>query len=423
MNSIVEEFKRNWLLVVVAMLGCGLGISSLPLYTAGVFIPYLTHDLGWTRGELSFAVLLSTLMLAASSPLAGLLMDKFGAIKIVAGSLLIASCLFLFMGLHRLSLTEFYAIQITIAALGAGAAPVAYTKLVVNRFEASKGLALGITLLGPSLVATFAPVIVATVISREGWQAGYLAVAAMTAVMLPLLALLLVFQPASCLTPPASANAPDDNLYTVRERRTIFVRLMFALGCYSLALGGLLVHLTPMLVDGGMAPVAAAKIAGLIGISGIAGRLVGGWTADRIFGPYILATIAVLAATGYAALATFGISVAPISAIAVGFALGSEGDMLGYLVSRYFSKKSYGKVFGWQFASFISGLGVSPMVMAFLLARSGSYRLPLWLDAMLLVFSASVFLGLPKYRKVSSEIPQDMHDTQRIPAPYPRANT
>jgi OFA family oxalate/formate antiporter-like MFS transporter len=416
MNSRVEEFKHNWLLVIVAMFGCGLGISSLPLYTAGVFIPHLTHDLGWTRSELSFAVLLSTLVLAAASPIVGLLMDKFGALKIVACSLLIASGLFVFMGLNKLSLMQFYAIQITIAALGSGAAPVAYTKLVVNRFEKSKGLALGFTLLGPSLVATFAPVIVATVIARNGWQAGYLTVAAMTAVMLPLLAILRIFQPAACSAPRVTDNVQDDNLYTIRERRAIFARLMIALGCYSLAIGGMLVHLTPMLVDGGMTTVAAAKIAGLIGISGIAGRLVGGWTADRIFGGYILATIAVIAAAGYVALATFGISVAPISAIAVGFALGSEGDMLGYLVSRYFSKKSYGKVFGWQFAAFISGLGVSPMVMAFFFARSGSYRLPLWIDALLLVFSAAVFLGLPKYRETRREMPQEEQDLQGIPA-------
>lgn len=416
MDSRVKEFKDNWLLVIVAMLGCGLGISSLPLYTAGVFIPHLTHDLGWQRSELSFAVLLSTLVLAAASPIAGLLMDKFGTLKIVAGSLLIASGLFAFIGLNRLSLMEFYAIQITVAILGSGAAPVAYTKLVANRFEKSKGLALGLTLLGPSLVATFAPVIVAVAIARHGWQAGYLTVAALTVVMLPLLAILRIFQPAACSPSRTSDKAQDDSLYTVRERRTIFARLMIALGCYSLAIGGMLVHLTPMLVDGGMTTVAAAKIAALIGVSGIVGRLVGGWAADRIFGGYILGTIAVIAATGLAALATFGISVAPLSAIAVGFALGTEGDMLGYLVSRYFSKKSYGKVFGWQFAAFISGLGVSPMVMAFFFARSGSYRLPLWIDALLLVFSATVFVGLPRYREARSDVRQETLAPQGMPA-------
>ncbi|HIC7208867.1 MFS transporter [Burkholderia stabilis] len=422
MNSTFDEFKRNWLLIMVAMFGCGLGISSLPLYTSGVFFPYMTHDLGWTRSELSFAVLLSTLMLAVVSPIAGLLMDRFGVARVTACSLVMAAALFSALGLHRFSLMQFYAIQLAIAALGAGAAPVAYTRLVVHQFEATKGLALGITLLGPSLVATFAPLLVATVIAAHGWQAGYLTLAALTAAMLPLLAVLSLVQPAAVRASKSTVVASDDNLFSAKERRAIFSKLMLGLGCYSLAVGGMLVHLTPMLVDGGMTAVNAAKIAGLVGISGIAGRLLGGWSADRIFGPYILGTIAVIAATGYAALATFGIAAAPFSAIAVGFALGTEGDLLGYLISRYFGKQSYGRVFGWIFGAFIACLGLSPMVMAFLHARSGSYNVPLWVDAILLIVSALVLIRLPKYRPTRHDMPVDAFPPQGMPVTYPQAD-
>ncbi|AOR72445.1 hypothetical protein BBJ41_32905 [Burkholderia stabilis] len=422
MNSTFDEFKRNWLLIMVAMFGCGLGISSLPLYTSGVFFPYMTHDLGWTRSELSFAVLLSTLMLAVVSPIAGLLMDRFGVARVTACSLVMAAALFSALGLHRFSLMQFYAIQLAIAALGAGAAPVAYTRLVVHQFEATKGLALGITLLGPSLVATFAPLLVATVIAAHGWQAGYLTLAALTAAMLPLLAVLSLVQPAAVRASKSTVVASDDNLFSAKERRAIFSKLMLGLGCYSLAVGGMLVHLTPMLVDGGMTAVNAAKIAGLVGISGIAGRLLGGWSADRIFGPYILGTIAVIAATGYAALATFGIAAAPFSAIAVGFALGTEGDLLGYLISRYFGKQSYGRVFGWIFGAFIACLGLSPMVMAFLHARSGSYNVPLWVDAILLLVSALVLVRLPKYRPTRHDMPVDAFPPQGMPVTYPQAD-
>ncbi|NTX24704.1 MFS transporter [Burkholderia cepacia] len=422
MNSTFDEFKRNGLLIMVAMFGCGLGISSLPLYTSGVFFPYMTHDLGWTRSELSFAVLLSTMMLAIASPIAGLLMDRFGVARVTACSLVMAAALFSVLGLHRFSLMQFYAIQLAIAALGAGAAPVAYTRLVVHQFEATKGLALGITLLGPSLVATFAPLLVATVIAAYGWQAGYLTLAALTAVVLPLLAALLLVQPAAVRASKSTVVASDDSLFSAKERRAIFSRLMLGLGCYSLAVGGMLVHLTPLLVDGGMTTVNAARIAGLVGISGIAGRLLGGWSADRIFGPYILGTIAVIAATGYAALATFGISAAHFSAIAVGFALGTEGDLLGYLISRYFGKQSYGRVFGWIFGAFIACLGLSPMVMAFLHARSGSYNVPLWVDAILMVVSALVLIRLPKYRRTRHEMPVDEFTRQGVPVTYPQAD-
>lgn len=35
------EFRCGCIFLLVATLGCGLGVSSLPLYTAGVFVPAL----------------------------------------------------------------------------------------------------------------------------------------------------------------------------------------------------------------------------------------------------------------------------------------------------------------------------------------------------------------------------------------------
>ena len=82
--------------------------------------------------------------------------------------------------------------------------------------------------------------------------------------------------------------------------------------------------------------------------------------------------------------------------------LGAEADMMGYLVSRYFPRSIYGRVFGWQYAAFISCVGLSPLVLGYTRDIYGNYALGLGLCAALLVAAAGVFAILPRFRDVSA---------------------
>ena len=66
------EFSRHWLLVLVCAAGIGVGVSSLPFYTQGLFIEAWIADFGWTRAQASLGILGSTLALAAALPFIGL---------------------------------------------------------------------------------------------------------------------------------------------------------------------------------------------------------------------------------------------------------------------------------------------------------------------------------------------------------------
>ncbi len=74
-TSSMDELKTGWKYLVAAMVGCGLGVSSLPIYTAGVFFPALIAEYGWSRSQLSFAVLLFTLSIGVASPIVGRAID------------------------------------------------------------------------------------------------------------------------------------------------------------------------------------------------------------------------------------------------------------------------------------------------------------------------------------------------------------
>lgn len=403
--STTGELRKGWGVLLAAMLGCGLGVSSLPLYTAGVFMPALEAEFGWTRAQLSSAVLAFSLALAAASPFVGRLIDRIGVRRAAAASIIaVASCYWI-LSSSLSGLDGFYAAHVAIPILGAAAAPVAYTRIVALHFTKMRGLAMGIALLGPSLAAATAPAFIAGAIGRGGWQGGYRTLAGLMLLMLPFL-LLLKETGRSTASGEAAAEQAGFQLYTAGESRRIFLTLMLALGLFSLGVGGPIVHLVPLLVDSGMTAVDAAAIAGLIGLAGIVGRLAGGALADRMFAPYILVTVALLAGAGCAMLATLGVAAAAPMAVAIGFSLGAEADMMGYLVSRYFPRSTYGRVFGWQYAAFISCVGLSPLMLGYARDLYGGYSLGLGLCAALLVAAAGVFVSLPRFRDASAPPPQ-----------------
>lgn len=391
------EFRTGWLLLIAAMLGCGLGVSSLPLYTAGVFFPHLEAEFGWTRAELSGAVLAFTLSLAAASPVVGRVVDGLGVRRAAALSILAAVGIYGLLALFLSGIAYFYAAHVLIAALGAAAAPVAYTRIVTNHFTNARGLALGIALLGPSLAATLGPTAVTWAITSGGWRGGYLLLAALIGAMLPFLLLLRDERTAA----PVTGVASDVSNWFEGRRRRVFVLMLAAFGLFSLGIGGLIVHLIPMLTDAGMSASQAAATAGLIGLSGIAGRLAGGAAADHIFAPYILLAVALAASAGCLTLAISGTAFAAIAAIAIGFSLGAEADLMGYLVSRYFAKAAYGRVFGWLYAVFIAGVGLSPLLLGVAFDRFGDYVVALWTCAALLLAAAVLFVRLPAFEDQS----------------------
>lgn len=397
-DGAAAEFRTGWLLLVAAMLGCGLGVSSLPLYTAGVFFPHLEAGFGWTRAELSGAVLAFTLALAAASPIVGRVVDRVGVRRAAAFSILAASAIYCLLALFLSGLLLFYAGHILIAALGAAAAPVAYTRIVTGHFAKARGLALGITLLGPSLAATLGPPAVTAAIAAGGWQGGYFLLAALVAAMLPFLLLLRDDRGAvPAAAPPAAADGPVAG----SVHRSVFPLMLTAFGLFSLGIGGLIVHLVPMLTDAGMSASAAAGTASLIGLAGIAGRLAGGAAADRFFAPHVLFAVACAASLGCLSLAAFGVAFASFAAVAIGFSLGAEADLMGYLVSRYYAKSDYGRIFGWLYAVFIAGVGLSPLLLGFAFDQFGDYGFALWSCTGLLVLAAMLFMRLPPFPRDS----------------------
>ena len=80
-----------------------------------------------------------------------------------------------------------------------------------------------------------------------------------------------------------------------------------------------MIHFVPILLDLGLTTSAAVKIAGVIGIAVVLGRLLVGFAVDRIFAPWVAIAILFTCICGILALALLGSTVAVPAAFVIGF--------------------------------------------------------------------------------------------------------
>src|SRR5580700_8372226 len=73
----------GWLVGLAAAGGLFFSFASLVVYTFGVFLKPLTAQFGWSRESASAAFGIAALAVAVSSPILGLLLDRYPARRII----------------------------------------------------------------------------------------------------------------------------------------------------------------------------------------------------------------------------------------------------------------------------------------------------------------------------------------------------
>jgi hypothetical protein len=126
---------------------------------------------------------------------------------------------------------------------------------------------------------------------------------------------------------------------------------------------------------------------------------VGGWLLDFIWAPIAGVVVTAGAAAGCWILSHQSLSPneALIAILLLGFCGGVEGDLLSYLIARYFGIRSYGAVYGTIFGLFALGAGAGPSLIGYAFDRLGNYTQILTVCAVLLVLAAGLLLMLGRY--------------------------
>lgn len=394
MDTTRAELAHGWRPLLAATIGCGTGASSLMFYSLGVFVAPLEAAFGWSRGQITAAMLYSSLGLILAAPVLGWLLDRYGERRVALLS--IPGFIAVLYGLSQMqgALAVFYGYFFLAAVLGCGTTPIVYSRAVASRFDSARGLALGITLAGPGTAALLLPTFLSGQIASHDWRYGFLLLAAMALVAVPLVALGLGPIQHNAYS-AAAANRGTARLSALKSR--VYWTLAAAFIVVAAACSAMVVHLVPMLRDAGLDLPAAARVASVTGVGIILGRLLVGWLIDRMFAPRVAAIVFAVAAGGCLLLIYGGTSRAAIAALLMGFALGAEADLMAYLVSRYFGLRHFGFLYGVIYAGFWVGIAGGPAIAGYLFDAYGNYALALWAIVGLLATGCLLALSLPRF--------------------------
>lgn len=369
----VAELRGGWRVVLAALLGIAFGVTGLFFYSAGIFLKPISIEFGWSRAALSSVNLVAAISLAVTAPFIGWIVDRVGVRTVALISGIGLSVGFLLLSRSPGSFPVFLGLIAVTVLLGAGASPVAFTRLVNVWFDRARGTALGLAQTATGVAGALLPPLLAPHVAQRGWRAGYVALAIVALVSLPLVTWLMSGPIAG--KPPIQTAVGGSPGLSLREavRTPIFFTLAAAFAFAAIGVGGMIVHLVPMLSDAGLSPARAGGIAGLLGVAIIIGRIVTGVIVDRVFAPRVALVAFSVAAGGCWLLAWGGAEWASLAALLVGLAMGAEVDLVGYLVARYFGLASYGRIYGWLYSIFLAGTAIGPVIAGLAFDRFGNY--------------------------------------------------
>lgn len=397
MTNGASEWRSYGYLPLVAALGYA--TSVIHVYSMGPFFEPLQQAFGWSRGQISLGLSVSSFISAVFCIPLGMLVDRIGPRRIGLIGVALMTGAFALLSTSTGSLTNWLVLWTLLAIATVGVQATVWTSAVNSRFEKSRGLALAITLSGASLSAALFPLIATWLITNHGWRMGFAGLAGFwAAIVLPIL--LLFFRGArdrggkTGTTPAARALMG----LTLSEglRSIALYKLLLAAGLFSFTAVGTLVHFVPILTGAGVPRMEAAGIAGLIGIFSIIGRLGTGFLLDRFRAQHVGACVFLLPVIGISLLLIDATNPLHqmLAAASIGLTLGAEVDVIAYLAAKYFGLRNFGALYGALVMALSLGTAVGPLLAGTIFDRAGSYAPFLMLDIGLMALSALALLSL-----------------------------
>jgi MFS family permease len=388
--------------VVGSAIGVFVGFGSLLVYTFGIFLKPLAEEFAWSRQSVSLAFGFAAIALAASSPILGLLLDRYGPRRVILPCLTVYGLAFASLSLLTPRLWHLYAVFFLLGMIGNGAAHLAYARTVSTWFVQRRGLALALILSGGAIGAMVLPPLAQALIHGFGWRGAYASLGGLVLILgWPAVFFLVRDKPES-----GRAHGVEVHGASVQQglRSRAFWILVAVLFLASLCQNGVVTHLSALLTDRGVAAGGAAIAISTMGASSLIGRLAAGWLLDRFFAPRVGCGLLLCATLGTFLLS--GVHSAGMGILAaglIGAGMGGEADVTPYLLSRYFGLRSFSTLYGFTWTAYAFAGAIGPVLMGKAFDVTGSYTAFLLNLVVVAIVASGLMLLLPDYRK--QEIP------------------
>jgi MFS family permease len=372
-----------WLVAALAfvVLGFSRGLHS----SFGVFNVALLDSFNWSRGATAgiFSVVLT--IDAMLSPMAGYLLDRYGAKKVV-----LAGCLTLALGLFLSSqVSELWQLYICFGLITAfgftfvGMVPHVF--LISEWFSVYAGSGVGIMILAP---------LSAWLISTHGWARALEIYAAVVLIaLLPLVWIFYQHGPFGEKIRYFGQKRTEQNQWTAKLalKSLQFWLLFFARVCAAAGTTVIVTHQVAHVVEVGYSQLLAASIFGFAGITSSFGRVVFGFIADRLSrqAAYTLNIVMTLIGVG-ALMILYDASqswLLYVYVICFGIGFGSRAVIFSALTADIFSGKGFGSILGYSTVAVGVGGALGSWLGGVYYDWTGSYLVSFGLSAVVLSLS------------------------------------
>lgn len=370
------------------------------------------------------AISMTFLGTAIASPLAGSLIDRYGVRGVISVGSLIAGLGF--ASLYYLShLWHLYAAAIVIGLGMAAVGAVPASMMVINWFVKHRGTAIGIMSAGIGVgMLVMAPILGSFLIPNFGWRGGFLALAFVTWILIPLALFVVRTKPADMGLYPDGLEDPTDTAVAEASLPAPSgLSLKIALGTSAFWLivitffiqgySGISIWLSqvPHLQDIGFPLGQAASAITVGGLGSAIGKFTFGWLCDKINAKYACAISLTLLVIGTSIFMLVKpdspLSMVWLYSIILGLGAGGWLPTMSMLVSTNFGLASYGAIFGIVSLAQTTGGAIGLFVAGYMYDVMNTY---LWAFVMFLALyaiaiPAALLVRRPRSSEAQSSIP------------------
>jgi MFS family permease len=366
------KFNYGWVIVGVGVVVTCIGMGAS--FTLGVFLQPVAQDMGWSRTGISAAGTLNFLAMGIATFIWGALSDRFGArLVVLAGGVLMG--LAMAAASQVTALWQFQLLSGAVVGAAAGSFFVPLTALTARWFTSNRSLAVALVSAGLSLGTTTIGPLARWVITEHGWRAAMLVLAAVSwAVIIPATLLIRPAPAASAGTASSAAAARAELSVAQAVRTPAFIAISFAFFACCLTHSGPIFHMVSYAIDCGLPDMAAVTVISVMGLAGLAGKIVCGLIADRVGAkPTLVTGLAVQAAVVVLYLyprdlfAFYGLGAV------FGLAYGGVMPLYAILLRDYFSPRILGTLLGIATMASSLGMAVGPALGGWLFDSFRNY--------------------------------------------------
>lgn len=391
---------------------CGALIVTLSMgirHGFGLWLQPITQAQGWTRETFSFALAVQNLSWGVFGVFAGMVADRFGALRVIVGGALLYALGLVGMALSPTGLVFTLTAGVLIGAAQAGTTYAVIYGVIGRHISADKrSWAMGVAAAAGSFGQFLMVPTEGFLISSFGWQNALLVLSGAVLLIMPLALGLREGGFAG-----GQAQAREQTIFqALREafKYPSFQLLMagyFVCGFQVVFIG---VHMPSYLKDKGLPPQVASYALALIGLFNVFGTYAAGVLGQRIAKRKILATIYISRAVVIAVFVAAPISPASVYLFAsvMGLLWLSTIPPTNAMVAQIFGIQHLSMLGGFIFLSHQMGSFMGVWLGGYLYDRTGSYDIVWYIAIGLGVFAALVNLPV-------RETPIPRHSADRLP--------